>query len=150
MQLIIANCNCFHSNPHATSGASPVCLQSYNNLATFGPNSYLQIRKSHDLYNLSNCKWSLLIKTFLRTVEDFDGGTSFSFSLRFRTSSCSGLLLYSHSLLFPDHLLVELLNGTVSTPSHTHTYTHTCMCAHTIITTIFQKSTCRYYTFWVS
>ena len=40
-------------------------------------------------------------------VDNFDGGISFSFSLPFRTISCSGLLLYSH-------IALELLNGTVS------------------------------------
>lgn len=47
-------------------------------------------------------------------VDNFNAGTRFSFSLRFRTAFCSGVLIYVHSLLFPDHVVVEMFNGTVS------------------------------------
>ena len=59
-----------------------------------------------------------MIICVVSVVDNFDGGISFSFSLGFRTSSCSGLLLYAHSLLFPDHVALELLNGTVSVHVH--------------------------------
>lgn len=39
---------------------------------------------------------------------------TYGVSLEFRTTECSGLLLYSASLSNPDHSALELYNGTVS------------------------------------
>lgn len=90
---------CFHTlsvngiyydlrSPQASSGAGQ-CLATYNNLATFGPASYLVL------------------------AERFYAGVELAVSLDFRSTRCSGLLLYVASSFHPDHFLLELAEGSV-------------------------------------
>ena len=58
------------------------------------------------------------------TVEKVRGGVDFTASLEFRSTSCTGLLLYTASSTHPDHLALEIVDGLVCTHTHTHTHTH--------------------------
>lgn len=51
---------------------------------------------------------------FLPPVDNYFAGTSFGFSLEFRTLQCSGLLLYVASSIYSDHVALEIINGSVS------------------------------------
>ena len=50
----------------------------------------------------------------ISTGKEFYVGVELNISVDFRTNTCSGLLLYVASSIYPDHLLVELRNGCVS------------------------------------
>ena len=68
-------------------------------------------------------------------VDRFSVGVKFGVSFEFRTSRCSGVLLYVASPFYPDHLLLELVDGTVShTCTHTHAHTHMHICIHHVHT----------------
>ena len=66
--------------------------------------------------SLSWCE-SILICQFIIivivVVNNFYGGKRFTFSMDFRTLNCSGILLYVATPLYPEHVLLELLDGRV-------------------------------------
>lgn len=47
-------------------------------------------------------------------MDGFDVGVQLNISVDFRTTNCTGLLLYVASSIYSDHLLVEIRNGLVS------------------------------------
>ena len=50
----------------------------------------------------------------LSAVDSFYAGIRFTFSMDIRTTQCTGLLAYVATPLYPDHVLLEIINGTVS------------------------------------
>lgn len=119
---------CVHSTTdiQAGTGIEP-CLSSYNNIASFGANSYIQICKVFQQRN-----FEVFIHVSLDLVNNFYAGKRFTFSLDFRTYNCNGILLYVATPLYPDHVLLELANGRVMISNHVHSSQnhpfHICSC----------------------
>jgi hypothetical protein len=76
------------SSPQASSGTEE-CRGFYTNVATFSGSGYLQL------------------------LDEVSGGVHLSVTFDLRTTSCTGLLLYTASSVHPDHLVLELVDGVV-------------------------------------
>ena len=61
----------------------------------------------------------MLMINVLYSVDNYYAGMRFAFSLEVRTRQCTGLLAYVASPLHPDHVLLEIVNKTVSGPTGT-------------------------------
>lgn len=55
-----------------------------------------------------------IMSLFHTTVDELSGGVDISMSIEFRTTQCTGLLLYIASSTHPDHLVLEIVDGLVS------------------------------------
>lgn len=87
------------------------CISSYNNVAYFGANSYSRICKLILIKSLA--RNSILLSINIVLVDNFYAGKRFTFSMDIRTHNCTGILLYVATPLYPDHFLLELIDGRV-------------------------------------
>ena len=56
---------------------------------------------------------SMLLSINIVLVDNFYAGKRFTFSMDIRTYNCTGILLYVATPLYPDHFLLELIDGRV-------------------------------------
>ena len=98
--------------PQAMMGAEE-CRDTYTNIASFNGTGYIQLRENKKFTAKTFTK---VLPQFLllSAVDRYRPGIRFAFSMEVRTTQCDGLLAYVATPLYPDHVLLEIVNGTVS------------------------------------